>query len=135
MPEFSGSCLCGAVAYKGSSDELRTMNCHCTDCQKASGAVYTTNIFVPETDIEISGDVPSFSHESDRGSIMTKHSCIQCGSPVYGTNSNREGIVTLRAGTMDQKELIKPGAYVFCDSKVPSTPLDGNLRAFDRMPG
>ncbi|MAC61365.1 MAG: aldehyde-activating protein, partial [SAR116 cluster bacterium] len=55
MSNFTGSCLCGAVQYKSTSDPLIVQNCHCTDCRKAYGSVYMTNVFIKEENFEVSG--------------------------------------------------------------------------------
>jgi hypothetical protein len=48
MTQFNGSCLCGAVTYEADCEIQRIVNCHCIDCQKATGSVHTTMVFVPE---------------------------------------------------------------------------------------
>lgn len=114
---------------------MGAMSCHCDQCRKATGAVYSTNLFVQEADLDIQGETLEFQHTSDSGSTMTKINCATCGSPTLGRNSNRDGVLVLRAGTVDQKELIKPAGYVFCEKAVPSTPMDADLKQFDKMPG
>ncbi|MEM7240662.1 MAG: GFA family protein [Pseudomonadota bacterium] len=135
MVKITGSCFCGQVTYHGDVEIVGAANCHCDDCRKASGAVYLTNLFVKAEGLNFEGKTMEFHHKSDRGSDMTKVNCAACGAPIYGLNSAREGMVVLRAGTLDQKELITPSVNVFCESKVPSTPLDGTLAQFDGMPG
>ena len=135
MPELSGSCLCGAVKYNGNTDVKMVINCHCTDCQKVTGSVYGTMLFVSENDIEVTGEVSEFSHPADSGNTLTKIFCNQCGSQVMGKNTMREGVIGLRAGTLDQKDLIAPQMNIFCDSAVSSTSMDGTLKKAARMPG
>lgn len=135
MTQISGSCLCGQVKYSGDTEIAGVINCHCDDCRRASGAAYLTNVFVPEADMTVEGKTMEFTHKSDRGSDMTKVNCANCGSPVFGRNSAREGVMVLRAGTLDQKDLITPGANVFAMSAVPSTPIDPDLKTFPGMPG
>jgi hypothetical protein len=43
-------------------------------------------------------------------------------------------VLSIRAGTVDQLDLIKPMVNVFMDSKVPSTSIDENLKQAPRMP-
>jgi hypothetical protein len=52
---FIGGCLCGAVRYECSVDPLFMGNCHCRDCQKASGSAYETDIGLPAAALKISG--------------------------------------------------------------------------------
>jgi hypothetical protein len=53
---------------------------------------------------------------------------------IYGKNSARPGMVTIRAGSVNEKAIIKPIRNLFIKSKVPSTPLDQTLEACDGMP-
>ena len=134
MSIFTGSCLCGSVNYKSNSDPLVIQNCHCDQCRKATGSVYLTNLFIKEENFEITGEVNNYTHLSDAGNNMTKYFCLNCGSQVFGKNSGRPGIITIRAGTVNEKDIIKPIRNLFLKSKVPSTPINSNLEACEGMP-
>jgi hypothetical protein len=134
MSIFTGSCLCGSVNYKSNSDPLVIQNCHCDQCRKATGSVYLTNLFIKEENFEITGEVNNYTHLSDAGNNMTKYFCPNCGSQVFGKNSGRPGIITIRAGTVNEKDIIKPIRNLFLKSKVPSTPINSNLEACEGMP-
>lgn len=134
MSVFSGKCLCGNVSYQCHSEPKAIFNCHCEDCRRATGSVFGTNLFVPEAEVEISGEVSSYSHISDSGSTMTKRFCSNCGSLLFGSNSAKPNVVSIRAGTVDQLALIKPQINLFMDKKVPSTSIDENLKQASRMP-
>jgi hypothetical protein len=134
MVKITGSCLCGQLHYSGDTEIMGAMSCHCDACRKATGAAYSTNLFVKEADFTIAGETLEFQHKSDSGSTMTKINCATCGSPTFGRNTNREGMLTLRAGTVDQKDLIKPAGYVYCENAIPSTAMDPALKQFVRMP-
>ena len=134
MSVFSGKCLCGNVTYKCHAEPTVIFNCHCEDCRRATGSVFGTNFFVPEDELEIFGEVSSYSHTADSGSAMTKRFCPNCGSLLFGNNSTKSNVVSIRAGTVDQLDLIKPVVNVFMDSKVSSTSIDINLKQASRMP-
>lgn len=136
MTTVTGNCLCGQVSFTAEVDEnTMAFNCHCADCQKATGALHATNFFLPADKVQIAGETIMFEHESDRGSKMTKHACAKCGSPIYGTNSAREGVVTLRAGALNERGAIKPRANIYTDSASPNAVMDPALKAFPGMPG
>ena len=135
MAEISGSCLCGNVSYMGEGDVKMVVNCHCSDCQKATGSVHATMLFVAEDAVKFSGNLSSYDHPADSGNTLSKLFCASCGSQVAGKNTGREGMLGLRAGCLDQKDLVMPGANIFCDSAVPSTAMDPELKKFPGMPG
>ncbi len=37
---FSGGCACGAIRYECAAEPLYMGNCHCRDCQRATGSAY-----------------------------------------------------------------------------------------------
>ena len=135
MTEISGSCLCGDVSYSGDADVKMVINCHCSDCQKATGSVHGTMVFVEDDKISVSGNAASFDHPADSGNTLTKIFCSKCGSQVAGRNTGRAGVIGIRAGTLDQKDLVNPGANIYCDSAIPSTPMAEGTKQFPKMPG
>jgi len=116
MTEVTGSCLCGYVSYKGDVDVKMVINCHCKDA------------------VEMSGAVSEYSHPADSGNTLTKMFCGKCGSQVAGKNTGRSGVLGLRAGCLDQKDLVQPGANIYCDSAINSTAMDSELKQFSGMP-
>lgn len=134
MSEFTGKCLCGAVTYSVKAEPLVTINCHCEDCRRSTGAVFGTNVMVPEDSVEINGTLSRYEHTADSGNIMTKMFCPACGSLVAGTSSGRHNVLSLRAGTIDDLDKIDPAVNVFLDSRVPTTLVNDELTCWPRMP-
>lgn len=135
MTQFSGSCLCGSITYEADCEIARIVNCHCHDCQTATGAVHATMVFVPEDGVKITGFPGSYTHMADSGAAMTKRFCSSCGTQLFSMNSRRAGAIGIRAGTITQKDIIKPQLNIYCDSAMPSTPMDAELPKFPKMPG
>lgn len=134
MSLLSGRCLCGNISYHSDTEPAFTANCHCTDCRAATGAAYSTICFIKSDQLTIKGQTKTFQHPSDRNHTMTKHFCPNCGSQLFGENTAREGMIGIRAGTIDQTDLVKPARNVYVSSKIPSTLIDPNLPASDQMP-
>ncbi|MDP9109023.1 MAG: hypothetical protein M3N23_08120 [Pseudomonadota bacterium] len=44
MMDVTGSCHCGAVAYRAQVDAQQVTLCHCTDCQKLTGSAYRVSV-------------------------------------------------------------------------------------------
>jgi len=131
---FSGGCLCGSVRYKVSSDPSFVLNCHCEDCRRSTGSVYGTNVFVNEDKVQITGEVSLYVHTADSGNEMTKRFCPNCGTLLFGNSSGRQNSVSIRAGTIDQFDLIKPQMNVFVAKKIESTPINDSLPRSEGMP-
>ena len=57
MPQkLSGGCACSAIRYECDADPVIMMNCHCRDCQKASGSAYAAIVVVPKGAVKIRGE-------------------------------------------------------------------------------
>ncbi len=134
MTKITGSCLCGEISYEGDADIKMVINCHCSDCQSVTGSVHGTMLFVEEDKITVSGSPSEFKHGADSGNTLTKVFCGKCGSQLMGRNTARAGVIGLRAGPIDQKELITPGMDIYCDSAIASTPMSDGTKKFPQMP-
>ncbi|MEP3631500.1 MAG: GFA family protein [Shimia thalassica] len=135
MTKLTGECLCGAVSFEADGEVPVMANCHCTACRQSTGSAFATLMFMKEGDVKITGTPKTFQHESDAGSVMTKHFCDKCGTPLFTQNSTREGMLGLRAGVIHEHEEFAPKVNVYVSSKMKATLLDDALPAFEKMPG
>src|SRR5450756_705007 len=94
-PFAEGRCLCGAVSYIINAKPVRMAQCHCKDCQRASGTGHMSLAFFKKEDVTIRGATASYASTADSGNINTRHFCPTCGSRVYGENSGRPGIIAV----------------------------------------
>ena len=134
MTGFTGGCLCGAIRYEVKGDPVRIANCHCDDCRRATGASFTTNVFVKEGDLVILQGTPKrFQHKSESGNTMTKEFCGDCGSQLFGSGSGNPGVKHAKVGTIDDASAIKPAINVFTSRKLPFTILSDDTENFERM--
>ena len=135
MPQLSGTCLCGNISFTADTDIIFTTNCHCTDCRAATGAAYGTLLFVDDAALKVSGTPSLFKHVGDSGAKMEKGFCPDCGSQMFSRNSNRPNMMGVRAGVVAQADLIEPDRDIYMSSKLDSTPVNPEIKAFDKMPG
>ncbi len=130
---FKGSCLCGAVSFNCNAAPKFQANCHCDDCRKSGGAVFASYVFVDEAAITITGETGSYSSPADSGNTMTRHFCKTCGSPVFHINSRAPSRVGIRVGLIESADWFRPQANVYASRKLPSTPIDPDVTAYDKM--
>ena len=134
MSNLRGSCMCGAIQFDTTAAPAFSVNCHCQDCRAATGAAYATINFVAADQITVKGTPKKFEHTADSGNILTKHFCSNCGSTLFTSNSARNNMMGIMAGVVSNIEDVKPQLNVFVSSKIPSTPLDNNIPAHEKMP-
>lgn len=135
MPEIKGGCLCGAVRYSASGDPAFVGVCHCTDCQKFTGAAFAAIVGVPKPALSVQGEMASYGKPGDSGKTITRMFCSQCGSSLMDEADALPNIVMLGVGTLDDASWVKPGMQIYCDSAQPWVSLGGEMQRFGKMPG
>lgn len=97
-----GGCLCGAVRYRLTQTPEKIIQCHCTECQKASGTGASVNAPVATADFElVQGSPAVFSKQVHSGRTLNRYFCNQCGSPLFSRRENAPEMTLLKIGTLD----------------------------------
>jgi hypothetical protein len=109
-------------------------HCHCCDCRKASATGHTTIVIVPESEFSVTGDVRFYDRPADSGNMVSRGFCPNCGSAIYARNSGAPGTVGLRASSLDDPEIVKPGMVVYTSRALSWDPVAPGLRSFAEMP-
>ncbi len=125
MTHRHGGCLCGAIRYEIKSEPALVAVCHCTHCQKQSGAMYSTNLGVPVADYVQTGETKVFHDKGDSGKSVDRHFCGNCGSPILSSAEALPGMVLIKAGTLDSLVGIVPKMELYTDRAaewVPAVP-------------
>ncbi len=131
--KIEGGCQCGAVRYECNAEPQVVFDCHCTHCQQASGAPYTTAVAVRREDFSVMGETIAHTQMSDRETPVHRHSCARCGAYVYGI-SEGFGAAGINAVTLDDPSWVRPQMTVYTQSRQPWVTIDPDLPAFDQLP-
>ncbi|MCJ9696945.1 Imm63 family immunity protein [Rhizobium sp. PRIMUS64] len=109
MPaKITATCLCRAVQISCGNPVGPGGYCHCEDCRKSTGSAFGVNIPFEMSEFRVvCGEVGAFTKSTDAGNELTRHFCVNCGSPLYGTSPQYPGRVYVRAGVIDQPTLLE----------------------------
>ena len=66
---FSGGCACGSIRFVCSRAPVATLNCHCLDCQRSSGAPFASGFIVRVSDVAITGTPKTYSVRAGSGRL------------------------------------------------------------------
>lgn len=125
---MTGGCLCGQIRYTVSQPLQNLIACHCTHCQKASGAGASFNAVVPTSAVTFTSGQPKlFADTAQSGNILKRYFCADCGSPIYSQREKTPGTMVLRAGTLDASDHMKLVMNIWTDSARPWMHLDPAL--------
>jgi hypothetical protein len=115
-PMLAGECFCRAVRYEVADEFSYALNCHCSNCRRATGSAFKPfagiarhrlRIVAGEDAVMIFGD--EATHDAH---------CRRCGSLLYSVV--REGAwVHVAMGTLLGTPSIRPTAHIFAGSKAP----------------
>ena len=131
---FKGGCLCGAVHYECNADALFMGNCHCRDCQKASGSGYDACIGVPAAALKVNGPVKYHDMKANSGNVLSRGFCSECGSRLFAKTSAMPDLGMITAGTLDDPTQYKPTMNIFTSRAQPWDHMDPALPKFPEMP-
>lgn len=134
MSTLDGHCMCGNVRYTvdDGTDPLMTVVCHCTVCQRQSGAPFSLNVVLPEETVHVSGPtLGEYETTSEETSTpVQRRFCTNCGSPILSVLGSMPGIVAIKAGTLSDKTGLEPSAEVWTRSKQPWVETNDDLGVF-----
>lgn len=129
-----GGCLCGAVRYESAAEPAISLNCHCRDCQKASGGACTASLFVPVDSLIVTGRVKYYERMGDSGQAISRGFCPECGSALFGKPAVMPHLVSIRPGTLDDPSIFRPALDMYSASAQPWDLMDPALPKFATVP-
>ena len=109
---LSGKCLCGTVHYEVEDNFRYSLNCHCSNCRRATGAAVKG----------IERGKLKITRGADRLLIYGEESahdahCARCGSFLYCVVREAE-FVHVTLGTLVDSPSIRPSAHILVGSKA-----------------
>ena len=130
---FSGRCLCGAVSYECTVAPIVMGNCHCRDCQRATGSAFAPGLLVPKEALAIRGEVRYYEVLGDSGNPLSRGFCPTCGSRLFGHGGGSPQLISILAGTLDAPSWFKPQADIYTSSAQAWDIMDPRLPKFTKM--
>ncbi|MGC2082461.1 MAG: GFA family protein [Bradyrhizobium sp.] len=130
--KLTGRCLCGAVSYQVADAFEYAMNCHCTDCRRATGSAFKPFAGIRREQLAISDGADTTLIYGDVTAAHDVH-CGRCGSLLFSVV--RDGAyahVTL--GTLTDAPSIRPTMHIFVGSKAPWYEISDDLPQHARFP-
>jgi hypothetical protein len=129
-----GGCHCGQVRYTCDAAPVVAVNCHCTDCQKTSGAPFVSGVIVPVEAIKVEGEVRWFENPADSGHRARRGFCPNCGTQLFTESTSGNPYRGIRAASLDDPSWFKPALDMFTKSAQPWVQMDASLPKFEAGP-
>jgi hypothetical protein len=132
--QISGGCACGSIRYTCSSTPVAMLNCHCQDCQKASGAPFASGVVVLAADVQISGTLKTYSVRGSSGRLTTRSFCNNCGSPLFTQGESNPEFMSIRFSSLDDSSEFRPMLDIWTNSSPQWACLDPAIPHFPQSP-
>ncbi len=131
---FTGSCLCGAVAFRIAGRIKAFYHCHCQRCRKASGTGHASNVIVAlDSAAWPRGEDRLRRFEVPGARYFYTQFCADCGSPLPRIASER-GVAVIPAGALDEAPELAPTGRIFQDSRAAWSCHGDGLPAWPQYP-
>lgn len=106
-------CLCGSVRISIDAEPMAARACWCRLCQYLGGGSGTVNVCFPTESVTTTGEVRWHDSVADSGNAMRRGFCPACGTPLFSLANARPHLTFIRAGALDDPNLIGPQATIW----------------------
>jgi hypothetical protein len=126
MSIINGACLCGKLCFSVPLPTLWVAHCHCTLCQKNSGAAFVTWAGFQEQDVQIDD-----SNQTLKWFSATENAyrgfCKECGSTIFFKSARWPGELHITVVNIHETLDCLPQVHVHWDSHQPWIDLADEL--------
>ena len=131
----TGQCFCGQVRYTIQAEPLAARQCWCRDCQYIASGSATVNVLFPDDAVKFEGEITKLEKIADSGNRVERGFCPICGTQMYSRTIEPAGApIRIRAGTLDNPELMPPSGSIWVESAPSWARIDPALPRFGRGP-
>ena len=132
---LTGACQCGALHYEVSKPPLTVVNCHCKNCQRASGAAFGTSVTISIDSLTFTkGEPARVGWTIPAGRERYGLFCGVCGSRIANGSVPERGTYSLRAGTLDDTSWIEPAGDIWTEAAQPWVKMAATRLQYPRQP-
>jgi hypothetical protein len=134
MPDepLTGGCNCGGVRFELTSPPLHASYCHCTRCQRRSGAAASPQARVEPGSVRITAGEDLLKAWEPEGGFA-KVFCSRCGSSLFSREPGATDPFSVRLGVFDRDPGVRPSFRTHVASAASWEPLPDD--GLPRYPG
>jgi hypothetical protein len=118
---MEGGCTCRSVRYRMTTKPMFVHCCHCTWCQRESGAAFALNAMIEADRVELlQGEVEVTNTPSNSGKGQKISRCPKCRIALWSNYSGAgDAVRFVRVGTLDEPGRFPPDIHIFTSTKQP----------------
>ena len=118
---LEGGCACRFVRYSMTTRPLFVHCCHCTWCQRETGASFALNAMIESDRVTLEhGEVSVIETPSNSGKGQRIARCPRCHIAVWSHYAGAgDAVRFVRVGTLDEPARLPPDIHIFTSTKQP----------------
>ena len=125
-----GKCLCGTIQYEVEDQFRYSLNCHCSNCRRATGAAFKPFAGIERSKLRIKCGADRLLIYGTE--LAHDAHCSTCGSLLYSVVREAK-FVHVTLGTLVDPPSIRPSAHIFVGSKAPWYTITDDLPRHDEL--
>ncbi len=130
--DLSGECLCGSVQYRVADEFEYALNCHCSQCRRATGSAFKPLAGIERSKLTLAEGQDNLLIHGDEAAAHDVR-CGRCGSLLYSVV--REGAyIHVAMGTLTTEPGIRPSMHIFASSKAEWHHITDDLPQYPAFP-
>lgn len=113
------------------------VQCHCRDCQRATGAGGVSVVIVPPASFTFTRGTPQYYFtESVAMGEHKRGFCPECGSPLTGAENRAgtSGMVGITVASLDDPSGFRPQVHAWVSDAQPWDSFEPGVPKFDQYP-
>lgn len=133
-PPHRGACLCGAVRWQLNARPLGINACHCTDCQKMTGATNLLMLLAYSEGFSHEGETARYRKRADSGREIDIVRCANCATRLWHEPQSSPEYVFIAAGTLDDPSWAVPATHIWAARAGANAHFEPDALVIDGQP-
>jgi hypothetical protein len=127
-------CSCGSLQAEAVADPVLVAACHCTQCQRRTGAAFGVGVFFPKAAVTTAGPSTTYVRGGQDGRKVRFHFCPTCGTTLYWVADHRPDVVGIAIGAFADPSFATPTLSVWERTRHSWVAFDPVLDHFPEAP-
>ena len=111
-------CGCGQIGIQVEGDPVSHIVCHCDNCKQRTRSAFGYNTYYKTIQVKSYIGEATVYNKTNGWGEQTLYFCGNCGTTVYATLKNIEGITFVAAGRFADDPLGEPNRTVTCGDRA-----------------
>lgn len=129
------SCHCGALRIHALGEPVKVSLCHCVDCQRRTGSLFSVAAFWPRDSVAVDrGKAHEFRRDSASGFSVSFFHCRNCGSNLWWEPARMPQWIGVAVGAFADRDFPMPEQAVWAIEKHAWLKLPDSIPSHPRNP-